>query len=208
MSLVVGVTGGIGSGKSTVASLFHTIHKVPLVDADAISRALTAPNGIALAAIRTAFGADFFHADGTLRRDKLRDVIFHDAAQRKNLESILHPLIRKKIRAEIREQNAPYVIAMIPLLIKSTCSENPDNHRYDDVINRILVVDCSEETQRRRVMQRNGFSPDAVSAIMAQQSSRQTRLQRADDVIENEGLVEDLIPPINTLHQTYLQLAG
>ncbi|NKJ48775.1 dephospho-CoA kinase [Burkholderia sp. SG-MS1] len=196
---VVGLTGGIGSGKSTVADLFAA-HGVPLVDTDLIAHRITAPHGIAMPPIAAEFGAAFVAADGSLDRARMRELVFSDEGARKRLEAITHPLIRAETRREQREAQGPYVIVVVPLLVESGSWK----HRA----NRVLTVDCSVETQIARVMCRNGFSRDQVLAIIARQATREARLAAADDVIDNDNApLSALKAQVDKQHRAYLSLA-
>ena len=203
MPYIIGLTGGIGSGKSTVAQLFGTLGAT-VIDADAIAHALTAPGGSAMQAIRAAFGDDFIDAGGALDRAKMRNLAFADPAAKKNLETILHPLIRAESDRLSATASGPYVILMIPLLVESGGAKPPGRDRY----RRIAVVDCPAEIQVARVMARSGLSEPQVRAIMAAQASREQRLAAADDVIDNAGLAKALRPQVERLHRQYLALAG
>ncbi|MFM0039688.1 dephospho-CoA kinase [Paraburkholderia strydomiana] len=197
---VVGLTGGIGSGKSTVADLF-TAHGVPLVDTDLIAHRITAPHGIAMPPIAAEFGAEFVAADGSLDRARMRELVFSDEGARKRLEAITHPLIRAETRREQREARGPYVIVVVPLLVESGSWKHRVNH--------VLTVDCSVETQIARVMSRNGFSRDQVLAIIARQATREARLAAADDVIDNDNVsLGTLQAQVDEQHRAYLSLAG
>jgi dephospho-CoA kinase len=199
MAFTVGLTGGIGSGKTTVAELFASMG-AGLVDSDAISRRLTAPAQPAVAEIARNFGAQFVAMDGSLDRARMRDLVFSDSIARKKLEAVLHPLIREESQRQIRASTAPYVIAVVPLLIESGA--------YRGMMGRILVVDCDPETQVRRVMERSGLSRREVLAIMDSQVSRQRRLSEADDVILNDDGLEALREQVVPLHLRYLELAA
>lgn len=203
MPYTIGLTGGIGSGKSTVAELFGTLGAT-VIDADAIAHALTAPGGSAMQAIRAAFGDDFIDAGGALDRAKMRNLAFADPAAKKNLETILHPLIRAESDRLSATASGPYVILMIPLLVESGGAKPPGRDRY----RRIAVVDCPPEIQVARVMARSGLSEPQVRAIMAAQASREQRLAAADDVIDNAGLAQALRPQVERLHRQYLALAA
>ncbi len=203
MPYTIGLTGGIGSGKSSVAELFGTLGAT-VIDADAIAHVLTAPGGTAMQAIRAAFGDDFIDAGGALDRAKMRNLAFADPAAKKNLEAILHPLIRAESDRLSATASGPYVILMIPLLVESGGAKAPGRDRY----RRIAVVDCPPEIQVARVMARSGLSEPQVRAIMAAQASREQRLAAADDVIDNAGLAQALRPQVERLHRQYLALAG
>jgi dephospho-CoA kinase len=196
---VVGLTGGIGSGKSTVADVFASLG-VPVIDTDVISRELTAPGGAALEAIRVAFGESVMQADGALDRAALRRRVFVDEAARHQLEAILHPLIRQRVEQILSQLAAArYAVLVVPLLVETGA--------YRDVLQRILVVDCPEATQIARVMARSGLARDEVLAILAAQATRAERLAVADDVILNTTSQADLRSAAASLHQRYLQLA-
>lgn len=196
--LRVALTGGIGSGKSTVAELFAQ-HGVPVLDADVLARELTAPGGAALPAIRAAFGDWAIGADGGLDRAAMRQKVFADAALRARLEAILHPEIRARMMAQLAELQTPYALLVIPLLFET------GQHRQVD---RILVVDVPETVQIARVRARSGLSDTEVRAILAAQVSRARRLAGADEVIDNSGPREALGPRVAALHRTYLTLAA
>lgn len=191
--LRIGLTGGIGSGKSTVAALFAQ-HGAPVVDTDEISRALTAPGQPAVEAIVRAFGPAVRDAAGALDRAALRDLVFRDRSKRLLLEAILHPLIRREVERRLEELHAPYVVIVAPLLIESG---------FTDLIDRILVVDSREEDQIRRVQQRSGLAESAIRRILAAQLGRQARLARADDVIVNDADMAHLAHEVQRLDQMY-----
>ncbi|ABE32432.1 dephospho-CoA kinase [Paraburkholderia xenovorans LB400] len=196
----VGLTGGIGSGKSTVADLFAA-HGVPLVDTDLIAHRITAPHGMAMPQIAAEFGDAFVAADGSLDRARMRTLVFSDDSALKRLEGITHPLIRAETEREQREAHGPYVIVVVPLLVESGTWKNR--------VNRVLTVDCSVETQISRVMSRNNFSRAQVLAIIARQATREARLAAADDVIDNDNVsLEALRAQVDAQHRVYLSLAG
>jgi dephospho-CoA kinase len=194
----IGLTGGIGSGKTTVANLFGE-RGAALIDTDAIAHQLTMPGGVAIDAIRAAFGDDFIGADGAMDRARMRAHVFADAGARKRLETLLHPLIRSETARTAQEARGDYLIFVVPLLVES--------QQWRTRTSRILVVDCSEKVQIARVMQRNGMTRAQVEAIMAAQATRAERLAAADDVIENNGDTAALLPQIERLHALYLSLA-
>jgi dephospho-CoA kinase len=198
MSYFVGLTGGIGSGKSTVSSLFAELG-VPVIDTDAISHQLTQVDGAASPSIRTLFGEDFINAQGALDRIKMRELVFSDSAAKKNLEKILHPLILAQAKMLAESSPAPYVLLVIPLLFET------DNYR--DWLDHTVTVDCTEETQINRATKRIGLNKQTVLAIMASQLSRAQRLQLAKDVISNDGTLNDLRMQVAQLHQRFLNLA-
>lgn len=195
----VGLTGGIGSGKSSVGRAFEA-RGVTVVDADALAHGLTQPGGLAMPAIRAAFGDEFVDASGAMDRAKMRAVVFADPAAKARLEGILHPIIRAETLRLANAATSPYVILMIPLLIESGVARS----RCD----RVLVVDCPEEEQVRRVMTRSGLAAEQVRAIMAAQATRAQRLSGADDVLDNGGGPEAIEPQVERLHARYLALAA
>lgn len=199
MPLIVGLTGGIGSGKSAAASLFGHLGAT-VVDTDAIAHELTGPMGPAMPALKAAFGEAIAAPDGSLDRPAMRRLAFSDPAARSRLEAILHPLIREESRRLCQAADGAYVVLVVPLLLES--------HDYRQRVQRVLVVDCPEETQISRVMARSGLAEAEVRRIMAAQVSRSQRLAEADDVIENGGSLEDLEARVQVLHQDYLELAG
>lgn len=195
----VGLTGGIGSGKSTVARAFESLG-VDVIDADALAHRLTAPGGAAVPAIRAAFGDEVIDAAGALDRARMRRIAFADPQARKRLEAILHPMIRAETERLALTARSRYVILMIPLLVES----GEPRARCD----RVLVVDCPEEEQIRRVMARSGLARGEVEAVMASQVSRADRLAAADDVVDNAGAPEGIGPQVAALHRKYLGLAA
>ncbi|MDR3351668.1 MAG: dephospho-CoA kinase [Zoogloeaceae bacterium] len=196
---VVGLTGGIGSGKSTVAALFARAGG-GLVDTDEIAHRLTAPDGAALPHLTEAFGPGILDATGVLDRAALRRLAFSDPQARARLEGILHPMIRERAQTEIRAAATPYVLLAVPLLL-----ETGGRNAY--AIDRLLVVDCPEETQLTRVMARSALTRAEAQAILDAQIDRNTRRMAADDIIENQGTPEELEPIVNCLHQSYLAAA-
>jgi dephospho-CoA kinase len=194
----VGLTGGIGCGKSTVAELFAGLGAT-IVDTDVIAHSLTAPHGAAMPAILAEFGPDFATPEGALDRARMRSLVFTDAGARGRLEAILHPRIRHATAAAAAIATGPYVIYAVPLLIESGT--------WRERVSRVLAVDCSEDTQVARVMQRSSLSADQVRAIMATQVTRAQRLAAADDVIDNDDGLEALLPQVTHLHERYLALS-
>ncbi|MFN3885049.1 MAG: dephospho-CoA kinase [Rhodocyclaceae bacterium] len=199
MTFLVGLTGGIGSGKSAAAGLFAA-RGVPVIDTDAISRELTGQGGAAIDPIRAAFGDALLTADGALDRAAMRRLVFADPAARKRLEAILHPLIRAESEARLcRLASAEYAILVVPLLIESGA--------FRSRVDRVCVVDCPEELQIARVMARSGLTRDEVRAILAAQASRQGRLAAADDVIDNAQGLDALDAQVASLHEKYRLMA-
>jgi dephospho-CoA kinase len=195
----VGLTGGIGSGKSSVARAFEE-RGIAVVDADALAHGLTQPSGLAMPEIRAAFGDDFVDARGAMDRARMRALVFADAAAKARLEGILHPLIRAETLRLANAATSPYVILMIPLLVESGVARS----RCD----RVLVVDCPEDEQVRRVMARSGLGADEIRAIMATQATRAQRLSAATEVLDNGGAPEAIEPQVDRLHSHYLSLAA
>ena len=199
MAFCVGLTGGIGSGKSAAASLFGKLGAA-IVDTDEISHQLTAPGGDALPELKRQFGTASISASGGLDRAHMRDLVFRDATAREKIEAILHPLIRERTRAGIATARAPYVIVVVPLLFETDA--------YLDIVKRVVVVDCDEDMQVRRVVARSGIAADEVRRIMAAQLLRAGRVKRANDVLDNNGDLEALKPQVARLHDRYLALAA
>ncbi|MEZ0211247.1 MAG: dephospho-CoA kinase [Methylophilus sp.] len=195
MTKVVAVTGGIGSGKSEVCKTFIELG-VPVVDLDEIARAMSAPGSVAMQAVREAFGDAMFDTSGQLDRANLRELVFSNPDALDQLNHIMHPAIREEAAQQIAHYSShPYVILAIPLLVESR----------DDwtMINHVLVIDCNEEIQFARVMQRSALSEDMAKAIIAAQSSREARLAIADSVIENNQSLEDLREKVLNFHQIF-----
>ena len=211
--LTIGLTGGIGSGKSLVADLFVQ-HGAALVDTDAIAHQLTGPGGAAIGAIRQVFGDGVIAPDGRMDRAAMRARVFADPAERKRLEGILHPLIQQEAQRRLAAlagaslqtagerppapltHRPPYVLVAIPLLVESG--------HWQQRVDRVLVVDCPENVQVARVMARSGLAAAQVRAIMASQASRERRLAVADDVIDNGGSIEATTAQVAALHRQYL----
>lgn len=203
MRYTVGLTGGIGSGKSTVAERFAA-KGIAIVDADTAAHRLTAPEGLAIEAIREAFGPSFIAADGSLDRVRMRAHVFADAGARKRLEAILHPMIRSACEAERANASSPYVMLVIPLLFESM----QDPTLRARTLQRTLVVACDERVQIQRVMRRSDMREDEVKAIIATQMPAARRIALADDVIDNSGAAEALEQPVERLHRRYLEAAA
>ena len=195
----IGLTGGIGSGKSSAANAFERLGAA-IVDTDAIAHELTGPDGAAMPALRAAFGDDYVTPAGALDRARMRTLVFGDPAAKARLEGLLHPRIREAALARAAAAQAPYVMLVVPLLL--------EKNAYRELVQRVVVVDCSEETQVARVMARSGLTAAEVRAVMAAQLPRAERLARADDVIDNEGDLAALEARVRALHEGYLQLAA
>lgn len=196
MTLVVGLTGGIGSGKSAAAEEFARLGAA-VVDTDVIAHELTGRDGLAIPGIKQLFGEEAIGPDGAMDRKKMRDRVFAEPAAKRQLEALLHPLIREESARRIAAARAPYVVHVVPLLI-----ESPDYRRRVD---RVLVVDAPEHTQVARVRSRSGLSEDEVRAIMRTQVPRTQRLAAADDVLDNGGSRDALRTQVAALHEKYLQ---
>jgi dephospho-CoA kinase len=195
--LKVGLTGGIGCGKTTVADFF-TRFSVPIIDADTIARKLVAPGQAALLQIQQIFGTDVFNADGTLNRAGLGKIVFNDSQKKQQLEQIIHPLVYQTIQQEIDKLNVAYCIISIPLLFET---------KMTHVVDRILVVDCPVETQIERVKKRDNLSEQHILAIINSQVSHAFRNANADDVIDNSNTNDRLAEEIERLHNFYLTLS-
>lgn len=194
----VGLTGGIGCGKTTVADMFAALG-ASVIDTDAIAHALTAPHGAAMPALLAEFGDEFATPDGALDRARMRELVFADATARARLESILHPRIRDATAAAASIATGAYVMFVVPLLIESGT--------WRERVTRMLAIDCPEEVQIARVMARNGLTEPQVRAIMAAQATRAQRRAAADDIIVNDDGLDALRPQVLALHAMYLQQA-
>ncbi len=199
MTWIVGLTGGIGSGKTQASNAFEALG-VPVIDTDLISHAITAPNGLAITAIREAFGDKLISPSGGLDRKAMRELVFQNPDARHKLEAILHSLIANVTMASIAQHtDAPYVVLVVPLL-----AESPQWLKRCD---RVLVIDCEVETQIERVMARSHLTREAVMAIIATQATRDARKAIANEVIVNESTVEALTQQVRRLHDFYLNMA-
>lgn len=196
--LVIGLTGGIGSGKTTVANLFSELG-VPVIDTDLISRQLVEPGKPALADIVEQFGKHILQPDGRLDRSKLADITFRDKARRLQLEAILHPAIRQEMLRQLENLQTAYAIVVIPLLVETGQTSGLD---------RVLLVDCPEATQVDRVSKRDGRTLEQIQAILQSQATRQQRLKIADDVILNAGSRNDLQQQVRQLDHKYRALSS
>lgn len=199
LSLVIGLTGGIGSGKSTAAQMFAELG-AEIIDTDVISHQLTAPGGAAIPAITNTFGKEVMGADGSLDRAAMRQKVFENPQVRKQLEDILHPMIRTAVANQLSQaSSAPYRIVVVPLLFETGA--------YQSMIQRSLLIDCPEALQISRATSRSGMTESAVRQIMAAQCSREQRLALADDVICNDAGLEKLHEEVLALHKKYIVLA-
>lgn len=197
MALVVGVTGGIASGKTTVANLFNQHFGIDIVDADVIAREVVAPGSDGLDKIAEHFGSQIVQADGTLDRAELRHTIFSQPQEKKWLENLLHPMIRQQMIHALSETNSPYALLVVPLLIENNLQSFTDQ---------VLVIDVDEETQIARTMTRDNIEREQAIQIIASQASRQQRLTVADDVIVNQVSNNQLLQMVTKLHQKYLAM--
>lgn len=196
---MIGLTGGIGSGKTTAAKFFAALG-ADVVDTDAIAHELTQPQGAAIPAIRKIFTEKFITAEGALNRKEMRTLVFSDDGSRRKLEAILHPLIRIEVARRAAFFSTPYAMIVVPLLLETG--------GYREIIQRILVVDCNEQGQIARAMARTGLDEQTARAIMATQLSRKERLLRADDVITNDADMLHLRQQVDALHKKYFALAN
>ena len=199
MKLVIGLTGGIGSGKSAAADEFARLGAT-VVDTDVIAHELTGPGGAAVPEVARQFGKAFVDASGAMDRKRMRDLVFSDAEEKQRLEALLHPMIRAESARRIAAAESPYVVHVVPLLVESPA------HR--DRVGRVLVVDCPEELQIARVRQRSMLPDAQIKRIIASQIQREERLAAADDVIDNSGTIAAMHQQVAALHEKYLSLAA
>lgn len=197
-TLIIGLTGGIGSGKSEVSRRFQSLGIV-VVDADEVARLVVEPGQPALAAIAEHFGGDILSRDGRLNRALLRKIIFSDPEEKRWLEGLLHPLINQEIRRQLASADSPYAILSSPLLLET---------RQHELVDRILVIDASEALQVARASSRDGNTIEQIEAIMATQLNREMRISKADDIIHNHGDLPELDQQVNALHQKYMALTA
>lgn len=197
MPFVVGLTGGIASGKTTVANLFQSQFGIEIVDADVVAREVVEPGSEGLKAIEERWGAGILLHDGTLNRAKLREVIFANEEEKAWINGLLHPMIREKMQADIAKVTSPYGLLVIPLMVENNLQSLAD---------RVLVVDVDKQTQMQRTVERDGVPLEQVESILAAQASRTQRLAIADDVIKNNATNQELLPQITELHQKYLEI--
>ena len=205
MALVIALTGGIGSGKSSVANILAELGAA-VIDTDEIAHDLTAAGQPGARAIAQEFGAGYLDAGGALDRKRMRELVFSDAAAKQKLETLLHPMIRAEVADRIARVTAvtssrpPYIVLVVPLLIETGA--------YRKLAQRVLVVDSDEQQQAARVVRRSQLTPAAVEAIMANQASREERLRHADDIVRNDGDLATLRASVEALHQKYLEKAS
>ncbi|PAU38290.1 dephospho-CoA kinase [Vibrio coralliilyticus] len=197
MPFVVGLTGGIASGKTTVANLFQSQFGIEIVDADVVAREVVEPGSEGLKAIEERWGSSILLHDGTLNRAKLREVIFANEEEKAWVNGLLHPMIREKMQADISKVTSPYGLLVIPLMVENNLQSLAD---------RVLVVDVDKQTQMQRTVERDGVPLEQVESILAAQASRAQRLVIADDVIKNNATNQELLPQITELHQKYLEI--
>ena len=198
MPFVVGLTGGIGSGKSAAAEEFARLGAA-VIDTDAIAHELTQAGGAAIAELRRQFGDESIDASGALDRATMRARVFSEPAAKARLERLLHPMIRAESERRIAAAHAPYVVHVVPLLL-----ESPDHRKR---VQRVLVVDCPPQVQKERVRRRSGLADDEILRIIGAQMPREARLAAADDVIDNSGSLDALHKQVRSLHARYLEMA-
>ncbi|EMB7842951.1 dephospho-CoA kinase [Vibrio vulnificus] len=198
MALVIGLTGGIASGKTTVTNLFQQHFAIDIVDADIVARQVVAPGSAGLTAIVDHFGVDILTHEGELDRGQLRQRIFAHSEEKQWLNALLHPMIRRKMIEDLAQVSSPYALLVVPLLVEN---------QLQTLCDRVLVVDVEEKTQLQRTMDRDGVDEQQVRAILKAQASRHERLALADDVIKNESKDQDLLQQITDLHQKYLAMS-
>jgi dephospho-CoA kinase len=199
MPLVVGLTGGIGSGKSAAADEFVRLGAA-VVDTDEIAHELTAPGGAAIPEVKRLFGGEFVDASGAMDRQRMRELVFADAEKKRQLEALLHPMIRAESERRIAATTGPYVVHVVPLLVESP--------GFRERYGRVLVVDCPEALQVARVRQRSGLADAEIRRVIASQIQRESRLAVADDVIDNSGPIAAMQQQVRQLHEKYLALAA
>ena len=198
MAIIIGLSGGIASGKTTVANLFHEHFNIDIVDADIVAREVVALGSEGLKQIVTHFGEEVLLEDGALNRAKLREVIFTDPTEKQWLNELLHPMIRDKIDSDLSKVTSPYALLVAPLLVEN---------QMQGMADRVLIVDVPTEVQIERTMSRDNVSKEQVTAILKSQASREQRLAVADDVIKNHTKNQELLPQITDLHQKYLAIS-
>lgn len=199
MALIIGLTGGIASGKTTIANLFQEHFSIDIVDADIIARQVVDIGTPGLSAVIEHFGENILQDDGHLNRGALRERIFADPIEKQWLNATLHPLINQKMTEQLKQVKSPYGLLVVPLLIEN---------QLQSMVDRVLVVDVDEQTQISRTMARDKVNEQQARAILAAQATRAERLATADDVIKNEAKNQQLLPQITELHQKYLAMSG
>ena len=197
MPFVVGLTGGIASGKTTIANLFHQHFAIDIVDADIVAREAVEPGSEGLQQIEKRYGAHILLADGTLNRSQLRELIFADRREKQWLDTLLHPIIRQRMLHQLNDIVSPYALLVIPLMAENN---------LQTLTNRVLVVDVDQNTQIERTMLRDGISEQQAYAIVNSQATREQRLAISDDVIKNDTKNQQLLYQITKLHQKYLDM--
>ncbi|MEZ9654021.1 dephospho-CoA kinase [Vibrio splendidus] len=198
MAIIIGLSGGIASGKTTVANLFNEHFNIDIVDADIVAREVVAVGSDGLKQITDHFGETILLEDGSLNRSKLRELIFSDPTEKQWLNDLLHPMIRNKIDSDLSKVTSPYGLLVAPLLVENQMQSMAD---------RVLIVDVPTEVQIERTMSRDNVSREQVTAILKSQASREQRLAVADDVIKNHTKNQELLPQITDLHQKYLAIS-
>ncbi len=199
MAIIIGLSGGIASGKTTVANLFNEHFGIDIVDADIVAREVVALGSDGLKQITEHFGESILLEDGTLNRSRLRELIFSDPKEKQWLNDLLHPLIRDKIDSDLSKITSPYGLLVAPLLVEN---------QMQDMTDRVLIVDVPAEVQIERTMSRDNVSREQVASILKSQASREQRLAVADDVIKNHTKNQELLPQITDLHQKYLAISA
>lgn len=198
MTYVVAITGGIASGKTTVANLFYEQFSVDIVDADVVAREVVEVGSKGLSEISKHFGDEVLLPDGSLNRAALRERVFSSEQEKRWLNNLLHPMIRQKMQHDLSKITAPYALLVVPLLVEN---------QLQSMANRILLVDVSPEVQIKRTMSRDNVPEHQVKSILASQATREERLRFADDIIVNDGEYQQLLSEITALHQLYSELA-
>ncbi len=198
MTLVIGLTGGIASGKTTVANLFRDQYTIDIVDADIVAREVVEPGSAGLQAICARYGKNILWDDGSLNRAALREIIFTDIKEKQWLDSLLHPMIRESMQIQLQQVQSDYALLVIPLMVENNLQQLADH---------ILVVDVDEEIQIQRTVNRDGVSREQAESILRSQASRAERLAIADDVITNSSQNQQLLPQVAKLHKKYLEMS-
>ncbi|GAK84632.1 dephospho-CoA kinase [Vibrio ponticus] len=197
MALVIGLTGGIASGKTTVANIFRDQFAIEIVDADVVAREVVEPGSEGLDAITARYGQTILQADGNLNRSALREIIFSQPEEKQWLDALLHPMIRRNMQQQLAQVSSEYALLVIPLMVENNLQQLAD---------RVLVVDVDEELQVERTMNRDGVSRQQAESILQSQASREQRLAIANDVIKNHSQNQQLLPQITELHKKYLEM--